>query len=194
MAATVTTDRLIGATTGGGPGPRNGNGFHKSGGGDEDAGRPLKFSPARYRIGVWVAIGSILMLFVALSSSYIVRSASGDDWRPIVMPRILWLSTAIILVSSLTMEVSRRSLKASNNAAYGRWLGLTLLLGLGFLSSQIMPWRHLCGKAFTCPAIRTVLFSIYSRPRTACICLAAFSRLVIWPCARPASAARLKAN
>jgi|ERR1051326_5021035 cytochrome c oxidase subunit 3 len=143
MAATVTTDRLIGATTGGGPGPRNGNGFHKSGGGDEDAGRPLKFSPARYRIGVWVAIGSILMLFVALSSSYIVRSASGDDWRPIVMPRILWLSTAIILVSSLTMEVSRRSLKASNNAAYGRWLGLTLLLGLGFLSSQIMAWRQL---------------------------------------------------
>ena len=76
MAATVTsTDRLIDATMGGGPSSRDGNGFHKNGGGSPEDGHPLRFSPARYRIGVWVAIGSILMLFVALSSSYIVRSA-----------------------------------------------------------------------------------------------------------------------
>src|SRR5262245_23439293 len=99
MAATVTSaDRLIDVTIGGGPGSRDGNGFHKNGG-ERDDDRPMKFSPARYRIGVWVAIGSILMLFVALSSSYIVRSASGDDWRPIVMPKVLWLSTAVILIS-----------------------------------------------------------------------------------------------
>src|SRR5207237_1281773 len=134
MAATVTgTDRLIGATIGGGAGSRDGNGFHKNGGGDREDGHPLRFSPARYRIGVWVAIGSILMLFVALSSSYIVRSASGDDWRPIAMPRVLWLSTAVILVSSFTMELSRRALKALNDAGYVRWLAITLTLGLGFL-------------------------------------------------------------
>src|SRR2546430_12355401 len=125
MAATVSsTDRLIDATMGGGPGSRDGNGFHKNGGGGAEDGHPLRFSPARYRIGVWVAISSILMLFVALSSSYIVRSASGDDWRPIVMPKVLWFSTAVILVSSFTMEVSRRSLKAFNDAGYGRWLAI----------------------------------------------------------------------
>src|SRR2546429_1341244 len=144
MAATVTgTDRLIDATMGGGPGSRDGNGFHKTGGGGAEDGHPLRFSPARYRIGVWVAISSILMLFVALSSSYIVSSASGDDWRPIVMPKVLWLSTAVILVSSFTMEVSRRSLKALNDAGYGRWLAITLILGLGFLGSQLMAWRQL---------------------------------------------------
>src|SRR5438552_4260170 len=144
MAATVTgTDRLIDATMGGGPGSRDGNGFHKNGGGGAEDGHPLKFSPARYRIGVWVAISSILMLFVALSSSYIVRSASGDDWRPIVMPKVLWFSTAVILVSSFTMEVSRRSLKAFNDAGYGRWLAITLILGLGFLFSQLLAWRQL---------------------------------------------------
>jgi len=144
MAATVTgTDRLIDATVGGGPGSRDGNGFHKYGGGSPEDGHPLRFSPARYRIGVWVAIGSILMLFVALSSSYIVRSASGDDWRPIQMPKVLWLSTVVILISSFTMEVSRRSLKALNDAAYGRWLAITLILGLGFLASQLMAWRQL---------------------------------------------------
>ncbi|HYW72922.1 MAG TPA: hypothetical protein VE961_17990, partial [Pyrinomonadaceae bacterium] len=78
MAATATgTDRSVHAGVGGGP--RNGNGFHKNGGGGDDT--PFLFSPARYRIGVWTAIGSILMLFVALTSAYIVRSASSDDWH-----------------------------------------------------------------------------------------------------------------
>src|SRR5438876_9674143 len=130
MAATVTgTDRLIDATMGGGPSSRDGNGFHKYGGGGAEDRHPLRFSPARYRIAVWVAIAGILMLFVALSSSYIVRSASGDDWHPIAMPKVLWLSTAVILISSFTMEVSRRSLKQQRNARYGRWLVITVGLG-----------------------------------------------------------------
>src|SRR5438309_6306990 len=144
MAATVTgTDRLIEATMGGGPGSRDGNGFHKNGGGGAEDGHPLRFSPARYRIGVWVAIGSILMLFVALSSSYIVRSASGNDWQPIVMPKVLWLSTAVILLSSVTMEVSRRALKQQHNSRYSSWLTVTVVLGLGFVATQLIAWRQL---------------------------------------------------
>jgi cytochrome c oxidase subunit 3 len=100
----------------------------------------------RYRIGVWVAIGSILMLFVALASAYIVRSASGNDWQPITMPKVLWLSTGLILISSITMEVSRRSLKRQNDSGYGRWLMITGALGLAFLASQLVAWRQLVGQ------------------------------------------------
>ncbi len=143
MAATVRgAERVINATVG--SGLRPGNGFPGNGGGrfGKD-GEPLQFSPSRYRIGAWVAIASIVMLFTALTSAYIVRSASGNDWRPIAMPRVLWLSTTIILVSSVTMEISRRSLKSLNDAGYGRWLIVTVGLGLGFLGSQLMAWRQL---------------------------------------------------
>ncbi len=143
MAATVSSaERVIKATVGSGLGP--GNGFSGNGGGrfGKD-GEPLQFSPSRYRIGAWVAIASIVMLFTALTSAYIVRSASGDDWHPIGMPKVLWLSTSLILISSVTMEISRRSLKALNDARYGRWLIVTVLLGLGFLGSQLMAWRQL---------------------------------------------------
>ena len=100
----------------------------------------------RYRLGAWVAISSILMLFVALASAYIVRSASGNDWQPIVMPRVLWLSTALILISSLTMERSRRSLKQQSDAGYGRWLIITIALGMAFLVLQVIAWRQLASQ------------------------------------------------
>jgi cytochrome c oxidase subunit III len=98
---------------------------------------------SRYRIGAWVAVSGIMMLFTALASSYIVRSASGNDWTQIAMPKVLWLSTAVILISSVTMEVSRRSLRALQNAGYARWLIVTVVLGFGFLVSQLMAWRQL---------------------------------------------------
>ena len=97
----------------------------------------------RYRLGAWVAISSILMLFVALASAYIVRSASGNDWQPIVMPKVLWLSTALILISSLTMELSRRSLRPKSDAGYRRWLIITIALGMAFLVLQVIAWRQL---------------------------------------------------
>jgi cytochrome c oxidase subunit 3 len=145
MAATVTgTERVIDTTVGGGSRSRGGNGFPKNGGGkDGHRGDSSRYSPARYRIGVWVAIGSILMLFVALTSAYIVRSASSNDWQPIAMPKVLWLSTALILLSSITIEVSRRSLKQQHDAGYGRWLLTTTALGLAFLATQLLAWRQL---------------------------------------------------
>ena len=143
MAATVTgADQVIDVGIGGGPRPKNGNGFHRNGGG-KDGDEPLRFSPARYRLGAWVAIGSILMLFVALTSAYIVRSASANDWQQVATPRVLWLSTALILISSVTIEISRRSLKQKSEAGYGRWLLITTLLGVAFLGSQLIAWRQL---------------------------------------------------
>lgn len=142
MAATVTgADQVIDVSVGGGPRPKNGNGFHQNGrGGDET---PFRFSPARYRIGVWLAMASILMLFVALTSAYIVRSASATDWQPVTMPKVLWLSTALIMISSVTVEVARRSLKQQRNSGYVLWLAITAILGVGFLGSQIIAWRQL---------------------------------------------------
>jgi len=143
MAATVTsTDRVIDATLGGGPRPRGGNGFHKNGG-DHHDGDELRFSPARYRVAAWVAIAGIVMLFTALASAYIVRSASSTDWTSLAMPRVLWLSTAVIILSSVTIEFARRSLKQNSDSRYGSWLIATAGLGVTFVVSQYLAWRAL---------------------------------------------------
>ena len=142
MAATVTsTNPVVDAGVGGGPKPRGGNGFRKDGG--DHRGGDFRFSPARYRVGIWVGIASIVMLFTALASAYIVRSASASDWVPLQMPKVLWLSTAAILVSSVTIEISRRSLKQQRDARYGLWLMITAVLGVVFVASQYFAWRQL---------------------------------------------------
>ncbi len=58
------------------------------------------------------------------------------------MPRILLLSTALILLSSVTIEAARRKWKEAVNN-HRRWLLVTLVLGAGFLVSQVLAWRQL---------------------------------------------------
>lgn len=142
MATTVTGTRpLTKEGIGGGPKRRgpNGNGGQGRNGGFPD----LQLSSNRYRLGMWVALASITMLFTALSSAYIVRAASSSDWQPLGMPRILLLSTALILVSSGTLETARRKLRAAAVGAYKSWLLVTVVLGVGFLVSQLLAWRQL---------------------------------------------------
>jgi cytochrome c oxidase subunit 3 len=125
-----------------GVGP-NGGGSGGNGRGNDGDDAFRRFSPSKYKIGIWVALASVTMLFTALTSAYIVRANSSNDWKPLDAPRLLWLSTALILASSLTFEIARRALKRGNSALYNRWLMVTVLLGLGFLASQLFAWRDL---------------------------------------------------
>src|ERR1041384_2570542 len=104
--------------------------------------------PQKYRIGMWVALASILMLFIALTSAYIVRGVPAlgggtDDWLPIDMPRVLWINTVILLASSVTLGVARRSLKRDDYSRFKNWISLTTVLGIAFLGGQVMAWREL---------------------------------------------------
>jgi cytochrome c oxidase subunit III len=100
----------------------------------------------RYRLGIWVALASILMMFTSLSSAYVVRAGVSNDWYPLAVPQILYLSTALIVISSGTLELARRKLKSSVIDGYSRWLVITALLGVAFLVSQLLAWRQLAGR------------------------------------------------
>lgn len=144
MATTAGTRPLTRPGVGGGPKRRgpNGNGASK-GNGHGNYFPDFQSSANRYRIGMWVALASIVMMFTALSSAYIVRAASSSDWQPLTMPRILLLSTALILVSSGTLEVARRKWKEIAGDGQKRWLLITFALGIGFLVSQLLAWQQL---------------------------------------------------
>ncbi len=148
MATMVTSTRPTikkGAGTGPGfPGP-NGNGSKRHGGDFRDP----ESHANRYRIGMWVGLASVTMMFTSLSSAYIVRAVSANDWVSLPMPSVLIASTILILASSVTLEVARRKLKASPSGApvaYAQWLFITAVLGAGFLVTQLFAWRKLAAQ------------------------------------------------
>jgi len=160
MVTTVVTKNTGTATTGtkainlGGAGqrPTGGNGGSRGGpqppnGGDENYRAARDDSPQQYRIGMWLALAAILMMFAALSSAYVFRSTrTQQNWQAFAVPLMLWVSTALILVSSATFEVARRALHRGEREAYRLWLIVSLALGFGFLVSQLLAWRGLVGQ------------------------------------------------
>jgi cytochrome c oxidase subunit 3 len=85
------------------------------------------------------------MMFLALTSAYIVNQA---HVLPLDFPPVFILSTALILASSLTFEMTRRALRRRREEIFLRWLMVTLGLGFGFLAAQIVAWRHLVTSGF----------------------------------------------
>ena len=90
------------------------------------------------RLGLWIFLATVTMLFAAFSSAYLVRLASGA-WTPIHLPVLLWATSATLVVSSVTLETARLRL----GSAAARWIALTLALGLVFLAGQAAAWRAL---------------------------------------------------
>jgi cytochrome c oxidase subunit 3 len=86
------------------------------------------------RLGLWFFLATVTMLFAAFSSAYLVRRST-EGWGAIDLPRVLWVNTTVILLSSLTLERAR--------AGASRWLAATYLLGLLFLAGQGAAWRGL---------------------------------------------------
>jgi cytochrome c oxidase subunit 3 len=89
---------------------------------------------------------------MAFISALYVRQGSSANWTHIVLPRILYFNTLALLVSSATLEMSRRALAAApemNSGAVRRglsWLTATLALGLLFVAGQYEAWRQLAAQ------------------------------------------------
>lgn len=94
------------------------------------------------KLGLWVALGSVTMLFAAFTSAYIVRS-SGDDWVPLAVPTILYWNSALLVISSITMELARQRFKSWRPMAFRRWMVVTAVLGSLFLAGQLVAWSQL---------------------------------------------------
>jgi len=151
------------------PAPPAGGGDDGRGASGPDYGARLR----RARLGLICAIATVCMVFIALTSAYIVRrgmptyddatQAYWYDWNNVSLPwELLAINTVVLLVSSVTMELARR--QATRQAALAPvssipgvslgkersfpWLGITVLLGFGFLAGQWLAWGELHNRGF----------------------------------------------
>ncbi len=96
---------------------------------------------------VWILMGSIFMMFGALSSAYIVRKGEGN-WLEFELPSIFTISTALIVLSSITYHLGYLASKKDDIGRVKMYLGITLFLGVAFLVSQYYSWIQLYNYKF----------------------------------------------
>jgi cytochrome c oxidase subunit III len=94
------------------------------------------------KIVLWIGIASIVMLFAGLTSGYIVRQSEGN-WIQFRIPSAFYVSTGIIIASSLTMHWALRASRRNNYAEIKRWLIVTLGLGIAFIFCQFFGYNQL---------------------------------------------------
>jgi len=145
-------------------------------GGDSSSGSNLPNYGARLRrarLGLICGIATVSMVFISLTSAYVVRQGLPTfdgatnsyvrDWGQVQLPWLLLaINTVLLLVSSLTMEFARRDIKrraalaplqSMPGISLGEeksfpWLGVTVLLGFGFLAGQWLAWGELKARGF----------------------------------------------
>ena len=91
---------------------------------------------------LWLGQVSIGMLFAGLTSAYIVRRAAGN-WEHFGLPTAFFVSTAIIIVSSITMNMAMQAVKKNALDAIPRAILMTFILGIVFGISQFIAWMAL---------------------------------------------------
>jgi len=111
-----------------------------------DGGQRKKIHPHKFTL--WVAIGSIVMMFAGLTSAFIVKS-NQTNWKAVEIPSVFWISTAVIVVSSITMQMALRSFKQREMNRYRLLIGITLLLGITFVMLQWEGFQQLWAQKIT---------------------------------------------
>lgn len=101
-----------------------------------------------HKFTLWVAIGSIVMMFAGLTSAFIVKS-NQTNWVPVEIPKVFWISTAVIIISSLTVQMALRSFKQREMNQYRGLIGLTVLLGVAFIVLQWLGFQDLWAQRVT---------------------------------------------
>jgi cytochrome c oxidase subunit 3 len=112
--------------------------------GDEGGKRrgPQVPSSRRYATAIVIAIISIVMFFMAMASAFIYTRTNSNRWVPLHLPSVIWVNTAILLLSSGAMELSRRRLAFADVRQFRKLWFVATALGIVFLIGQLVAWRQ----------------------------------------------------
>ena len=106
----------------------------------EEPKRPLAMHPKKF--AMWLFLATVVMLFASLTSAYIVRRADGN-WQIFDLPSLFFVSSSVIILSSIAMHLAFRSAKHNDSEKVKMWVTITAILGLTFMVTQLMGWSQL---------------------------------------------------
>lgn len=135
-----------------GSNPGGGGGENPGGGGTDkpDENIPVEtepFVPNKSRILTGFLLLVVLMTFGGLMAAYIVIATNNvAEWKPFDLPIQVWISTAIIFVSSLVYHFGKLAVDRNDQPSAKKWFVATTVFGAAFISSQILAWVALSAR------------------------------------------------
>jgi len=94
------------------------------------------------RLGLWMFLATVTMLFAAFTSAYVVRR-TGSDWHVVALPSILWFNTLVLAASSVSVEAAYYSGLRSRWRTATTAVAAAMALGIAFVAGQLAAWRQL---------------------------------------------------
>ncbi|MFM9909919.1 MAG: heme-copper oxidase subunit III [Chitinophagaceae bacterium] len=95
-----------------------------------------------HKFTLWVAIASIIMMFAGLTSAYIVKG-SLPGWVNIVIPKLFYYSTVIMLASSVVLHMTVKAFRERNMRQYRRLITVVTFLGIVFIVMQLIAFKQM---------------------------------------------------
>lgn len=99
------------------------------------------------KIGLFVFLGVVGAVFSLAVSAYFMRAASADWWATPV-PRLLWVNTAALALSSAALQWAKREAQQGRLESLRPALVMALALAVFFLAGQIQAWRELTAAGY----------------------------------------------
>lgn len=97
---------------------------------------------------LWFGIVSLLMGFAGWTSAYIV-SSEREDWASDVnLPNAFYISTLIIVLSSITYILAKKAVKKDDQKMADTWLLVTLGLGIAFIATQFSGFSDMVSQGY----------------------------------------------
>lgn len=101
-----------------------------------------------HKFTLWVGMASIVMMFAGLTSAYIVKRNLAN-WVSFELPLMFWYSTAVIIISSITLHLSNKAFNNREMARYRSLVVVTMALGFIFVIMQVIGFNQLWAKGIT---------------------------------------------
>ena len=108
----------------------------------EDPGRAAAVPPPTAKIGLWVFLAIVSSLFALFISAYLIRMDLAD-WIPVPVPKLLWLNTGLLLLSSVAFQRTRNAARVGRIGGVRAGLVAGGFFTFAFLAGQLWAWQQL---------------------------------------------------
>jgi len=95
-----------------------------------------------HKFALWISMASMVMMFGAFTSAYIVRQAAGN-WLEFPLPNIFFVSTVVIILSSICIQTSYNGFINQKEIQYKSLMVISFILGIAFVILQYLGWQEL---------------------------------------------------